>query len=1290
VSGSDVYGAFIEENSSVYAAQYVDRVGDALGFVSSTTDAASFGSVRSLQTGGPFARPEIAVHGTTVYIAYEKITNGSVTIGGGVAPITIYLTTSSNGGASFSAPVRVPGLNASDDYTSLSPSLAVNATGALAIAYATNRTCLAFGALGSCNAYGDSIVVVTSTNLGATWNGPFLVAKGAGETACYPGSCLPGYFESTPQTSIAFSPAGTDLYVVYSASYRQGAPGGLNEYSPTGIFAGVSSNGGSRWTSGTVAAPTDGVFLHSFDPGLSVSSSGVYVTYVQTNSSSGFYGFADSVSQWWASAPLAATLHWTPPTSINIESFAASGGSENSTSLSFAGDSSSIAFSSGNVPLVAFPVPQAPVTTTQHGSGYYYVNTTYATDLAVGSLDSAGGPGTVSIVYMQAQLPLGTPWTFSLNGLNYLVTAPAVEVNNIPADFPVVAGAEFNPTFWEIVTSNFNATAREFYYSQTIILQFQVWVGLEFFTFPGGIPAWMDTGDGFFVVDPYVISLSFPAFVYADWEEYSEEIFIPPNTFTFISESIISYGSDVTDYSDVCSAYLCPYTTPWYFPLGSTLLLNLTELAYGMPPPSYWTGQGNGSYSGPVQAPPCQNEFDECDLTSGVITMNGPINETLWVGDSPEDLNANITISSSGLPASSHFDVTLNSTAYTAAADSKVTVHNLLPGAYMLTNISGSSATPGWEYFGAPAGPNPFVSPVETGINLQFDADVHVAAALGTVSFHAPGIPVGTTWSISFNQTTYTSSTPWINLTTHPGTYLWSAGDAVSPGGSSGFVPTTPGGNLSVVPGGTYTVDYATAYQVVVLASPGGLVSAQGQSPSNSMTVWEAGGSTVHLAATTTTGYSFAGWTGTGPGAYSGTDLSPSLVVSGPIVESASFVPLPGARFNLTLVAEGLPANTWWSVNVGGVGYASNTSSLTIGNLWPWSAGTTGQYALNVPVVYQNSTNLTRFVPLAHPSVIGTNGTLTGPVILDFAAQVFVQTSASAGGSVEATYQGAPVGSSDWVPLGANVTVAPLSDPGYLFSGWVGTGDGSYSGTTPVVSFTASGPVSEVAVFAPVTTSTSDRYSLTISLTTPLTADTEWSVTFGGQGYSSTTGSLTIPDLALGTYGVQLNVATSPDGLAQYHSTPTDPAAYTVKGNASIDVAYATSYWVAASASVGGSVSPGSGWYAAGTVLYLVATSNSTYSFAAWTGTGPGNYTGSTATASLIVSGPITEVATFTSNSGGASAASIWSSPDTWLGLGAVGLIAGLVVGVVLSQLRTRPASPARGTSPRVPPQENP
>jgi hypothetical protein len=82
-----------------------------------------------------------------------------------------------------------------------------------------------------------------------------------------------------------------------------------------------------------------------------------------------------------------------------------------------------------------------------------------------------------------------------------------------------------------------------------------------------------------------------------------------------------------------------------------------------------------------------------------------------------------------------------------------------------------------------------------------------------------------------------------------------------------------------------------------------------------------------------------------------------------------------------------------------------------------------------------------------------------------------------------------------------------------------------------------------------------------------------------------------------------------------------------------------------------------------------------------WAGTGSGSYTGTEQGPSIVVSAPISEVASFASGPSGTSAGgSSTSPPSTALvaGLAIVGLVVGLAVGIVVAR-RGRP--PADGGS---------
>ncbi|MGO8674697.1 MAG: SBBP repeat-containing protein [Limisphaerales bacterium] len=79
---------------------------------------------------------------------------------------------------------------------------------------------------------------------------------------------------------------------------------------------------------------------------------------------------------------------------------------------------------------------------------------------------------------------------------------------------------------------------------------------------------------------------------------------------------------------------------------------------------------------------------------------------------------------------------------------------------------------------------------------------------------------------------------------------------------------------------------------------------------------------------------------------------------------------------------------------------------------------------------------------------------------------------------------------------------------------------------------------------------------------------------------------------------------------------------------------FTTQYLLTMEAAPGGGVNPGSSWYDAGTVVSIAATPGVGSSFAGWSGTGAGGFSGPSNPATVTMSGPITEVAGFTGTNG--------------------------------------------------------
>ena len=86
-----------------------------------------------------------------------------------------------------------------------------------------------------------------------------------------------------------------------------------------------------------------------------------------------------------------------------------------------------------------------------------------------------------------------------------------------------------------------------------------------------------------------------------------------------------------------------------------------------------------------------------------------------------------------------------------------------------------------------------------------------------------------------------------------------------------------------------YTATFTTQYYLNMSAGTGGTVSP--------VSGWKNSGAVVSISATptknTSVSYNFNGWTGTGTGSYSGTNNPVSIIMSGPIAETAAFTQNP-------------------------------------------------------------------------------------------------------------------------------------------------------------------------------------------------------------------------------------------------------------------------------------------------------------------------------------------------------------------------------------------------------------
>jgi uncharacterized repeat protein (TIGR02543 family) len=251
----------------------------------------------------------------------------------------------------------------------------------------------------------------------------------------------------------------------------------------------------------------------------------------------------------------------------------------------------------------------------------------------------------------------------------------------------------------------------------------------------------------------------------------------------------------------------------------------------------------------------------------------------------------------------------------------------------------------------------------------------------------------------------------------------WTGGGAIS----HTVMPTT---------NKTYTATFRTQYFLTMSHGVGGTVS-----PGSG---WKSSGSAVSISATPASGYSFAGWTGSGTGSYTGTNNPASITMNGPITENASFT-----QNNVQVTVQTNPA---------GLSFTVDSAPYTAAQTFSWVPGSSHTIATSSP---QNGTTGVRYVwsswtgggAISHTVAPTTNKIYTA----NFNTQYFLTMAHGTGGTVT------PM--SGWKNSGVAVSINAMPATGYHFSNWSGSGTGSFSGTTNPASITMGGPIMETATF---------------------------------------------------------------------------------------------------------------------------------------------------------------------------------------------------------------------------------
>jgi len=441
----------------------------------------------------------------------------------------------------------------------------------------------------------------------------------------------------------------------------------------------------------------------------------------------------------------------------------------------------------------------------------------------------------------------------------------------------------------------------------------------------------------------------------------------------------------------------------------------------------------------PMAAPPPKPILSGLTYNGGAAFVNGTnliAGTTYTVTAQASSNTQSVGFATSGRTAT----VSLAAFSFAFTTPAKIGAYTLTATPWSWIKATGTSGVPVTISYNVVAAssptptPNPSPSPIPTGTPTPTPTP--------TIQVTFQTTPAGCSFTVDGTVYSSTQTFSWIPGSSH-------AIATTSPqGGGMGtqyvWKSWSDSGNISHTTAPTtnkaYTATFTTQYYLNMSAGTGGTLSP--------VSGWKNSGAVVSISATptknTSVSYNFNGWTGTGTGSYSGTNNPVSITMSGPIAETAAFTQNP-----VQVTIQTNPAGP--SFTVDGTSYSSTQtfswtpgSTHTIATTSPQTGGTGIQY------VWKSWSDVGA---ISHTLAPTPNKTYTAT----FTTQYFLTMTAGIGGTVTPA--------SAWKAGSSSVKITATPKTGYSFTGWSGTGTGSFSGTTNPVNITMSGPVTETATF---------------------------------------------------------------------------------------------------------------------------------------------------------------------------------------------------------------------------------
>jgi Divergent InlB B-repeat domain len=1231
------------------------------------------------------ALPSVTAYGRTIYVTWMSLSFED-------SEGAIALLVSTNGGAVWSPTLQVStGYGA---FYSMDPQALVTPSGELVIAYTSNVSynygwCTGLGCYYF--AYGTwtgNVWVASSVYNGTVFNYTMVAGPVPLDSPGWGPLVNPAYFGpfQTPAPQLAYSPASGRLFVVFTAGTATNGSEQCFEASSDclagDLYFYTSSNRGATWTPGNIG---NVVFNPAnIDPGSNalnatdtVTSVAIGVTGKTVDIEAGFYngsvcfgarcGAATEVVFGTANSGMTFTNPAVVTSTYTPEAYA------------WNGEYGSVDVI-GSSPLFFWSSNTCPAWRSSFCGGYPY------SDLPVAQVElSTPYSGASSSVFFNATgIPADVNWSISVLG-NIRTGAghSSLSVSGVPDGLQILwSAANVNLTTAHYLVAPGGVTP-----PSPQVLAGTIGVGVTYdeyvpvtigYNVPsiGGIECYSEFGIG-------VCPTFYPTCAATLYNEYAGcySLYfnpIPPSgqQWRQVGQPV-SIGLNQLSVASTCTnAY--GFCEIWMY--------NLTLLG--------WSGTGPGSISSP--------------LTNITFSPTGPVTESAsfvitgvcnWQYDTfgippfyleyCDTYTSPLTIAEHGLPTGTTWGVTLSGAAgsgsISATAPEEIENASAEVGFGGISIFNVPSANPNYVWEGTSDVGSTLLLPYTSTVVVNYTL-VPLDSLLVPLHLAALGLPTGLAGNLTITDdatsatTAYSVPTGGLNESLAGGSYTVNASAIVTTTGisylvaevyvTSAFVNNTNQSALNpatVLLGGDtdVTVAYQAEYWVDISSGIGGQTSPASR--------WVDAGSTITLRATANAGYHFLDWVGTGPGATSGPQATLSQVViqpGGPVTELATFAANAASTWTVTIQPSGLPASAEASVSLGGTTY-SGAGTFEIGNI---SSGTYSLAFPNVAGVGSAVSEYTFSSDTASTGLSGSQLTVTQDLTVYpvYETQYLVAITVVGSGSLSVA-----TGLS-WQAAESTLTITATPATGYVFDDWTGSFDGggpSVLSNSTTLDTVLTGSLELVGWFAPAPPAVVATYSYLLN-ETGLPSGTAWQ--FGvasGPGAAGVTSSLTLYGLK-GTYTLEVPTVYTSAGIrfVPQDVNGTSVALSTVDLNST--VSFQEQFLVIAAASGPGSVG-GGGWYPAGATISLTAAAAGV-SFAGWQGVGPGSYSGMSLSPKIVVSGPVTETASFSSSPVAAN-----TGPSTpvldYVGIAlviAVLLAVGVAEGYVAGRRRRPPAGP--------------